>query len=560
MQARPLIAMIGDQYSTYQKPIVASMHRLLKRSGYGLLYACGGALRPTADWDSSRPVSRNAIYTLARDFPVAGFVVLSSAVGNHADATQLAEFAQRFTHKPIVCLGSSVANLSCVSMDNYALVTQLMNHMTQDPSRRRFVFIRGYANSPNSQSREAAFRNALNKHQIAIDESLFIDGSFQGVDAYYAMDKLLKRTHDIHAVVAANDVMAQSAIHALTKHGLRIPEDVIVSGFDNRSETASSGPSLTSVKYSMDSFCGLAVESLLTQIKSGIFLSADNTTVCPPAQLVIRGSTEPALLPTRRHVPTPRVFEAMEFRESLLRSLKNLETPDGLDPEIVVSDVVSMLVNGADYSGTRLHTALLELHNRPAHIYWWRHLLQQLTTNLQLHGSEGLSADALAHTASILGQIQTTIWNVENAIKLENERHFESVNRMQSSLNRVNNMGELLTVLKSTPSQSTVNAWFICLYKQSGNQPDEMARLLYQYPPNSSLDTDTLFPSADVLPGDYLQYNIVGSLILEPLCAGSSHLGYIVVDAKKEQHYTRSNLTAIADIIANVLWRLLNEH
>lgn len=551
--------MIGDQYSSYQKPIVAAMHRQLKQAGYSLLYACGGALRPLPDWNSNTPVSRNAIYTLIRDYPVAGFVVLTSAVGNHADAAQLARFAYRFSHKPIVCIGSSVENLSCVKMDSYKLVTQLMDHMTRDPARRRFVFIRGFANSPTSQAREAAFRNALMVRDISIDESLFINGNFQSVDAYHEMDKLLRRTHDIHAVVAANDAMAQSAIHALIRHGLRIPEDVIVSGFDNKSEISSSVPPLTSIKCSMDSFCAPVVDSLLSQMESGVFVSPEHGTVYPPAEIMIRASSEPALLPSRPQANPPRLFEAIEFRESLLRNLNYLETPDGIDPSIVVNDVVSMLVNGANYNGTRLHAALLRLHEKPAHLYWWRHLHQQLTTILQLHGSEGQSADALTQTVSILGKINATIWNVENTINLENERLAESVNRMQNNLNRVNSMKELLAVIRSTPSQSTVNAWFICLYQHPGNEADELARVLYQYPDKPQQSDSAWFPSTNVLPGGPLQYNIVGTLVLEPLCVGATHLGYVVVDAKKEQYYTHSNLNAIADIIANVLWRLLNE-
>ena len=61
------------------------------------------------------------------------------------------------------------------------------------------------------------------------------------------MSALLDRRPDLDAVVAANDGMALGAMHTLRGRGLRIPEDVAVTGFDDIDEAAWFAPTLTSV-------------------------------------------------------------------------------------------------------------------------------------------------------------------------------------------------------------------------------------------------------------------------------------------------------------------------
>lgn len=155
-----------------------------------------------------------------------------------------------------------------------------------------------------------------------------------------------------------------------------------------------------------------------------------------------------------------------------------------------------------------------------ADVYWWRHLHQLITANLQHHGSEGLASNALALTTSILGQI--------------------------------------LDFLQRLTQRIQTRALFLCIYDHAGGHPDESARLIYQFPPDS-LDHDMTvsFSSADILPGDYLQSRFPGPLFLEPLCVGTTHLGYLIIDLEDDGDAGKMNMTALADSLGSALWRCL---
>lgn len=550
--------MIGDQLSVFQKPIVESINRYLTEAGFGLLYVCGGPLKPEAGWDESVPVPRNGIYPLVCNYPVAGFIILTASIGNHANMAMVSRFVERYTHKPLVCYGPGPVGVASVHVDNHSSMMMLMDHMTSDPDRRRFVFIRGHRDGPSSSERERAFRESLQAKNIPVDESLFLEGSYQTVVAYDAMDALLQRTHDIDAVVAANDDMAQCALHALLKHGLQIPQDVIVSGFDDSATADSCIPSLTTVHLPRDIVARKVVENLVAQIASASSVSKTVHVETVSASLVIRASTEKKFLPTAWKDIHPDVFDAADFRATMLKNLQVLKTPEGLVAEEVVDDVVAMLVNGTRHSGSRLSSALQKLHEKPEDIYWWRHLHQQITNNLQHYGSEGQSTDALALVSSILGQIHQTLWNVENAISVADERYAEGILRFRAKLAQVNSIPELLALLDVISVQFPVKAAFLCLYEFAGGNPDENVRLLAQWPHDCiDHDPEASFPSTDVLPGNYLHTEFPGPLVLEPMCAGTTHLGYTVHDLSVEGYPGKLNTTALADGLATTFWRLL---
>ena len=557
---RPLIALIGNQLDVYQSHIATTLRDKLGREGYGLLFVSGGALKPDPHWDEAIPVIRNAIFTLARKVEVDGYIVLTATVGGYASAERLKHFSQEFTHKPVVCIGSPVQGIASVQVDSYAGMSQLMEHITADASRRRLVFLQGPKDSPESCLRECAFRDALGLRGIPVDDTLIVYGNFNALEAYHAMDKLLSHTSNIDAVVAANDDMANGAIHALIKHGLRTPDDVIVSGFDDASAATESLPPLSTVRYSLDEIALQAIQSLKTQMSTGVYKSASNEPLSVPYSVVIRASTQPDV-PGKIQTSTrngPLVFDALKFKQKMLDNLSSLDVPFGLNLDLLVTEIVSRLVNCKQYKGNYLDDALADLHKRPADASWWRHLHEQITVYLQNCDDRGQSSDSLASTMIVLGQIHKSIWSVERRIQVENALFYQGINRYQSRLSRAADMSEFTDIQNSLPEVFSIRSAFICVYDYFGGYPDELARLLYMYPPNClNHDVSQVFPSTDILPGGFVNSDFVGPLIIEPICTGRTHLGYLVVDLDELKHSVTANLPGLADTIASNLWRCL---
>ncbi len=127
-----------------------------------------------------------------------------------------------------------------------------------------------------------------------VDESLILRGSCVSSEAFMQIDKLLQNGVKIDAVVAANDAMASGAQMSLERHGLTIPHDVVVSGFDDSEHALKALVPLTSVRACAAQQMRRAATVLLEQISLEHRNSASEYQhVRLPAELIIRASSHP---------------------------------------------------------------------------------------------------------------------------------------------------------------------------------------------------------------------------------------------------------------------------
>ncbi len=85
-----------------------------------------------------------------------------------------------------------------------------------------------------AESRLAGYRDALAAHGVPHDPALEVEGTFEREEGYRMMkERLASRRRDFTAVFAFNDLIAAGARQALLEHGLRVPRDVSLVGFDD---------------------------------------------------------------------------------------------------------------------------------------------------------------------------------------------------------------------------------------------------------------------------------------------------------------------------------------
>lgn len=560
IMTRPIIALIANQLGPYQKPVLGFAQERLVQEGYGLLYVSGGPIKPQRDWDENRTVVRNQIYPLARTYDVSGYIIIASSIGNHAGPDKRAAFVEQFSHKPVVCLGPVTSRVPFVHLDDYGSMKILMEHMTSDASRQRFVFIRGYPEAPESILREQAFRDVLAQKKIPVIEDLIINGDFQPFPAFRAMNALLGQTRDIDAVVASNDAMAQSAVQALSNHGLQVPTDVIVSGFDDAICASTTLPPLTTVNHSMREGVSLAVDQLLMQIETGMTPQDAATSISVSTHLVVRASSDPSLIASYRSSERAdaEIFDAESFSALLLDNINTIKTPPHLSSDDLVNEIVSMLVNGSIQEDSKLYAFLAQLHQYPQDVYWWRHLHVRMSDALKYQGNVGLSTAALGLVASILGEIHSRVWNVEATLQVSSMLFTESVYQIRALFAAASTMEEWSQALDVTAEIFPSSGGFVCVYEHPGAYPGERSRVIHTAPSADLVyHPEEYFSSREVLPNDFLHSRFKGPLVLEPLCAGATHLGYLVLDVASINYPSELNMSALADLIAGSLWRCL---
>ncbi len=187
---------------------------------------------------------------------------------------------------PTVGISMQLPGASQVHADDRSGMRALMAHLLDECGVRRLAHARGQAHQADSIAREQVFREELAARGIPVDEDLIFDGAFWHEETYRELRALLSRRRGIEAVVAANDMSALGALKALADEGLRVPEDVLVTGFDNYPSSLC-WPALTSVDPEQAMQGRVAAERLLAELNG----APAGEEIVVPTRLVVRGST-----------------------------------------------------------------------------------------------------------------------------------------------------------------------------------------------------------------------------------------------------------------------------
>lgn len=213
---------------------------------------------------------------------VDGFVLMAMAAAS--DAKHLEALETRGAPFVVWGLDSTARSYSTVSGDSFAGGRIATKHLL-DRGRRRIAFIGGPDNEQEVLDRHRGYMAALAAGGVEVDESLVSFGWYSTESAAARMRELLARHGDIDAVFACSDVMAMAAIEELHSHGLSIPDDVAIIGYDDIAIAAHTNPPLTTVRQPGPLAGRLLADSLIQQLKTGAIVHASI-----PAELVVRGS------------------------------------------------------------------------------------------------------------------------------------------------------------------------------------------------------------------------------------------------------------------------------
>ena len=161
-------------------------------------------------------------------------------------------------------------NLSSVSTDDRQASCSAMDTLIS-LGHKHFAIIGGDRTvSDTGRLRYEGCLQSLKAHNIPFDEDLdFLGTRFSYQAGYDATQKLLANGRKFTALFAAADVMAIGAIRALRDHGLRVPEDVSVVGFDGLPLSSFLGPQLSTVVQAVRPMAQRSVDILLDCMESG---------------------------------------------------------------------------------------------------------------------------------------------------------------------------------------------------------------------------------------------------------------------------------------------------
>ncbi len=191
---------------------------------------------------------------------------------------------------PIVLLSGNgnVPNVVTVRVDNEQAMRDLAEHLVTVHGVSRIGFVTGSNESPDSVARTSAFLDAVTAMGGVADPSDILQSDWTSAGGEAAMRERLKSDRPLPDVFAcANDQTAVGVIYALGERGIRVPGDVIVTGFDDISLTRYFNPSLTTIRQSGSILGEVAVDALVSLLDDP---DGAKATIVLPTELIVRAS------------------------------------------------------------------------------------------------------------------------------------------------------------------------------------------------------------------------------------------------------------------------------
>ncbi len=154
-----------------------------------------------------------------------------------------------------------------VTMEKSTAMTRLVEYLIA-LGHRRFAYLGGTggADGGPGEPRALAVARALTRHGLPLDPDLYGETPWTAEQAYDAAAALLARDPVPDALVCASDALAIAALRAARNRGLRVPDDLSITGFDDIALAREVDPPLTTVHVPKEMLGAVAVRKLMERI------------------------------------------------------------------------------------------------------------------------------------------------------------------------------------------------------------------------------------------------------------------------------------------------------
>jgi DNA-binding LacI/PurR family transcriptional regulator/signal transduction histidine kinase len=534
-KSNPTIGILLNELgANYHFPAWSGVNDVTNKHGINLLCFPGKSIN--APDPMERPA--NIIYEFVGPENVDGLVISSGLTLYDKDNS----FFERYYFLPRVAIAAELKGIPCVRVNNEKGFRDLLVHLIQDHGYRRLAYIKGPLDNIDAERRYQVYREVLAEYNIPYDPDLVTTGQFHlgqsGKDAVKLF--IDERKVKFDAIISANDVMTFGVYEELQERGIRIPDDIAVTGFDDQEWTKFQIPPLTTVRQSVYEQ-GCYATKILLALMRGEDVPLE---IYLPTELVTRHScgcfsesvSESFVVETKTIVGSPE-----EWKELVLPEMVKTLGPSY--PALKFNWII-LLINTflSDIKGESnqnflktLNLILLKSVQQNLDLVPW----QKIITVMQQHGLSYfkektviLQAENLWHQARILiGEMGVQVESYRGYVVFFQMGVLRNIMKLLETTYSVPHLIEAL--FQQLPFLEVVNC-FLSLYEYEGPAvPAEWSRLVLACNENGRVplkDDGLRFPTRQIVPEGMLPKNKRYSLGVFPLYFGEEQLGFIVFD------------------------------
>lgn len=157
---------------------------------------------------------------------------------------------------PVICVDRAMEGCFNITYDYEGAFEKIVRHIVEDHCVRDVGFISGYRDNVYANTRLNCYKKILEENNIPFREEYVLYGGFWAGPTRDELEKFINSGYVVpRAFVCANDIMAIECMRVLKEHGYRIPEDVLVTGFDGVELEHYYSPRLTTAEFDVETLC-----------------------------------------------------------------------------------------------------------------------------------------------------------------------------------------------------------------------------------------------------------------------------------------------------------------
>ena len=281
---KKIAVFLGEIGREFQRDFVKNIKEVANTKGYDVfVFNNFGSYASTILFDSGeRDVINIPVFS-----EFAGVLSLSDTFDIDAMESMLIRTIKAQSDCPIVSVRNGSIKTNRVVFDDYRTAYEMTTHFIKQHGFINICYMSGPYSVEDSIKRLNGFKDAMSDNGLDVPEDAVFEGDFWKFRCKAATEFFLQ-SYDgkVQAIICANDYMALGICDELKNRGVRIPEDIAISGFDEVLEGCSYKPTLTSVRMPVEQMAIKAME-IIESANSGRDIPGD---ISIPGNLVFKGS------------------------------------------------------------------------------------------------------------------------------------------------------------------------------------------------------------------------------------------------------------------------------
>ena len=215
----------------YQYNIIRGINRCAEEHKLNISYfAAFGGLVDSRRFD----LGEYSIYNLIDYSKFDGVLLMINTFGDAEMRKKVLDKVGAVNKPTVVFESKENPDFYDISIDNFSVMKKLVSHIIKHHNAKVLNCVTGPLANPEAKSRFDAFCAAMEENGLTVEERRIFYGNFRSYDGKQAVDDFLQSGLPLpDAFICANDSMALTVVSSLEKAGYKVPDDVMVTGFDN---------------------------------------------------------------------------------------------------------------------------------------------------------------------------------------------------------------------------------------------------------------------------------------------------------------------------------------